>query len=314
MTVTSTETSLPELFSGFETKFVFHDGLTFHCRTKGDGPSLLCLHGYPQTHACWHRLAPKLTDTMTVVVMDLRGYGLSDAPAPTGDAHETYAKRTMAHDCRAVMQALGHSRFAVMGHDRGARVAYRLALDTPEAINQVILLDIIATLDNWERMRWTSALKAYHWPFLAQPAPFPETLISANPVYYLEHTLASWTRDGTLSCFDPGALEHYRAMVRQPERIRAMCEDYRAGATFDREADLADRDVGRKIKAPVLVLWSSDYLNASKGSFDPRVVWREWADDVTGREINSGHFLAEENPDDTAAAIRSFLEDRPLPA
>ncbi len=314
MTSTTTATPLPDLFPGFETKTISHDGLSFHCRIKGSGPPLLCLHGYPQTHACWHRLAPHLVDDMTVVVMDLRGYGLSDAPAPEGTAHETYSKRTMARDCRAVMAALGFDRFTVMGHDRGARVAYRLAFDAPEAVDRVILLDVIATLDNWERMRWTSALKAYHWPFLAQPSPLPETLIGAHPVYYLEHTLASWTRDGTLSCFAPGALDHYRAMMHRPESIRAMCEDYRAGATYDREADLADRDAGRKIKAPVSVLWSSHYLNASKGDFDPRVVWREWAEDVTGREITSGHFLAEENPDDTAAAIREFLAARPLNA
>ena len=202
MTPTGTPTDLPDLFPGFETRFVVHDGLSFHCRIAGSGPALLCLHGYPQTHACWHRLAPQLTDDATVVVMDLRGYGLSDALPPDGDDHATYSKRTMARDCVAVMQALGFDRFTVMGHDRGARVAYRLALDTPEAVDRVILLDIISTLDNWERMRWSSALKAYHWPFLAQPHPLPETLIAADPVYYLEHTLASWTKDGTLFAID----------------------------------------------------------------------------------------------------------------
>jgi haloacetate dehalogenase len=314
MTPTGTPTDLPDLFPGFETRLVAHDGLSFHCRVAGNGPALLCLHGYPQTHACWHRLAPQLTAEATVVVMDLRGYGLSDAPPPDGDDHATYSKRTMARDCVAVMQALGFDRFTVMGHDRGARVAYRLALDTPEVVDRVILLDIISTLDNWERMRWSSALKAYHWPFLAQPHPLPETLIAADPVYYLEHTLASWTKDGTLSAIDAGALEHYRAHMRSPARIRAMCEDYRAGASFDRLADLADRDAGRRIIAPLCVLWSSHYLNASKGDFDPREVWRHWADDVTGREIVSGHFLAEENPDDTAAAIRAFFAERPLAA
>jgi haloacetate dehalogenase len=310
--MTDATTALPELFPGFETRQVSLDGVTIHCRLAGSGPALLCLHGYPQTHACWHRIAPRLTDIATVVVMDLRGYGLSSAPEPASEGHVTYAKRTMATDCVAVMKALGFDRFTVMGHDRGARVAYRLALDTPSAVDRVILLDIIATLDNWERMRWTSALKAYHWPFLAQPHPLPETLIAADPAYYLEHTLASWTATRTLACFDPGALEHYRAMMRDPDRIRAMCEDYRAGATFDRDADLADRDAGRRIAAPLSILWSSDYLNASKGDFDPRTVWRQWADDVWGREVRSGHFLAEENPDDTEAAIRAFFAAHPL--
>lgn len=314
MTQTDDVTSLPELFPGFETRFIEHQGLSFHLRIAGTGPALLCLHGYPQTHACWHRLAPEFIADMTVVAMDLRGYGLSDAPPPDGDDHETYAKRTMARDCVAVMHALGFDRFSVIGHDRGARVAYRLTLDTPAVIDRVILLDIISTLDNWERLRWAGALKSYHWPFLAQPHPMPETLIAARPDYYLEHTLASWTKDKTLSCLDDGALEHYRAHMRAPERIRAMCEDYRAGATYDRLADLADREAGRRITAPLCVLWSSHYLNASKGDFDPREVWRQWADDVTGREIVSGHFLAEENPKDTATAIRAFFAKRPLAA
>ncbi|MGI9477172.1 MAG: alpha/beta fold hydrolase [Hyphomicrobiaceae bacterium] len=301
---------LPELFAGFATHHIDIDGLSFHARVGGSGPPLLCLHGYPQTHACWHRIAPTLAKTNTVVAMDLRGYGQSAAPQSDAD-HITYAKRTMAADGVALMRALGHARFTVMGHDRGGRVAYRMALDTPEAIERVILVDIIATIDNWERMRAGSAIKSYHWPFLAQPEPLPETLIGSDPTYYLDHTLASWTKDRTLAAFDPGALAHYRAAINAPARIHAMCEDYRAGATYDWQADRESREAGARIAAPVHVLWAASYLTPTKGHFDPIEVWRAWADSVTGTEIDSGHFLAEENPSATAAAILDFLAAHP---
>jgi len=218
----------------------------------------------------------------------------------------------MAADAVSLMRHLGFERFTVAGHDRGGRVAYRLALDSPEAVERLILLDILSTLDNWERMRAASALKSYHWAFLAQPHPLPETLINAHPAYYLEHTLASWTKDKTLAAIDSDALIHYRASVSDPARVHAFCEDYRAGATYDWQADRASREAGEKIGVPVHVLWSSHYLNASKGTFDPVETWREWARDVTGTEIDSGHFLAEENPEATATAMLNFLAARPL--
>jgi haloacetate dehalogenase len=205
------------------------------------------------------------------------------------------------------MRALGHVQFTVMGHDRGARVAYRLALDHPELVERLIILDILPTAEVWTRMTWQSAIKSYHWSFLAQPAPLPEMLIAASPAAYIEHTLKSWTRAKSLDCFAPEALAHYRAMLDRPERIHAVCEDYRAGASYDREADEADRRAGRKIACPTLVLWSSDYL--AKGVADPLGVWRGWATDVAGREIQSGHFLAEENPEATLAALLPFLEE-----
>ena len=211
------------------------------------------------------------------------------------------------------MRALGHDRFTVMGHDRGGRVAYRMALDHPQVVERLILVDILATVDNWDRMRANSALKSYHWLFLAQPSPLPETLISANPTYYLEHTLASWTKDKTLNALAPDALAHYRASINNADRIHALCEDYRAGATYDREADILSRDQGQKIEAPTHILWSSHYLNSTKGAFDPVSVWREWADNVTGTEIDSGHFLAEENPDATLATIETFLSEHAGP-
>ncbi|MFT5507683.1 MAG: haloacetate dehalogenase [Hyphomicrobiaceae bacterium] len=304
---------LPDLFPGFETHKIEIDGLTFHARVGGSGPPLLCLHGYPQTHAHWHKVAPKLAETNTVVAMDLRGYGESAAPASDAD-HIAYSKRTMAADGVALMRSLGHERFTVMGHDRGGRVAYRMALDSPDAVARVILLDIIATIENWERMRAGSALKSYHWSFLAQPHPLPETLIGSHPTYYLEHTLASWTKDKTLQSIDAGALAHYRASINDPARIHAMCEDYRAGATYDWQADEASRAAGDRIKVSVHVLWASAYLTATKGRFDPLELWRGWADDVTGTEIDSGHFLAEEKPDETAVAILNFLAAHPVAA
>lgn len=296
--------TLPDLFPGFATERIAHDGLIFYMRIGGAGPPLVCLHGYPQTHACWHRVASRLAERHTVIAMDLRGYGASSAPS--GDAgHQRYSKRAMARDVVAVMAALGHTRFHVLGHDRGARVAYRLALDTPDAIDRLVVLDILPTVDVWDAIRWQSALKSYHWAFLAQPHPMPETLISAAPHLYVDHTLASWTRDKTLAAFDPSALAHYRALLTDPARVHAVCEDYRAGATFDRTLDAADRDAGRTIRAPTLLLWGSDYIG--KGSVDPIIVWRSWAPDVTGTEIVSGHFLVEENPDAVLAAVMPFL-------
>ena len=296
---------LPDLFPGFAEHRVEVDGLAFHARSGGAGPALLCLHGYPQTHACWHRLAPRLAEHFTVVVMDLRGYGASSAPPGDSD-HNHYAKRTMAQDCVAVMRALGHRRFNLMGHDRGARVAYRLALDTPAAVDNLILLDIIPTVEQWDATDADRAIKSYHWQFLAQPNPLPETLIAASPTFYLDQTLASWTADKTLGAIDERALAHYRALFADPARIHALCEDYRAGATVDRRIDAGDRDGGRRIGARTLILWGSDYLG--KGAINPLDVWQHWCDDVSGEMITSGHFLAEENPDDTLAAILRFLD------
>ncbi|HXF55973.1 MAG TPA: alpha/beta hydrolase [Hyphomicrobiaceae bacterium] len=296
-----------DLYPGFAQHWIDTGRVTIYARVGGTGLPLLLLHGYPQTHVCWHKIAPELARRFTLVIPDLRGYGASSAPL--GDAqHEVYSKRAMAEDCIALMRALGHVQFTAVGHDRGARVAYRLALDHPEVLERLVILDILPTAEVWARMTWQSAIKSYHWSFLAQPAPIPETLIAAAPAVYVEHTLKSWTRAKSHDCFAPEALAHYRTMLDRPERIHAVCEDYRAGATCDREADEADRRAKRKIVCPTLVLWSSDYLVASKGAPDPLAVWREWASDVEGREIVSGHFLAEENPEATLAALLQFLD------
>ncbi len=294
-----------DLFPGFATHMVDIDGLHFHVRVGGSGPALLCLHGYPQSHVCWHRLAPLLSPHFQVFAMDLRGYGQSSVPA-SDTAHVQYSKRTMARDGVQVMRKLGHDKFHVMGHDRGGRVAYRLALDTPAAVDRLILLDIVPTIEQWDAMDADRALTTYHWQFLAQPRSLPETLIGSNGDYYLDYTIASWTRDKTLAAIDPDALVHYRALLADPRRIHAVCEDYRAGATYDRKADQADRADNRKIAAKTLVLWGSDYLG--RGNVATLETWQRWCNDVAGQEIVSGHFLAEENPQATAAAILEFLQ------
>ncbi|MGI9426887.1 MAG: alpha/beta fold hydrolase [Hyphomicrobiaceae bacterium] len=296
---------LPDLFPGFATHTITNDGLNIHARVGGSGPALLCLHGYPQTHVCWRRVAPVLAQNFTVVAMDLRGYGTSSAP-PGDSGHTLYAKRAMASDGIALMRALGFDKFHVMGHDRGARVAYRMALDSPKAVDKLILLDIIPTIEQWDAMTARRAISSYHWQFLAQPAPLPETLIEAAPHFYLDWTIKSWTKDRSVAAMGDEAMVHYRALFDDRQRIHALCEDYRAGATFDRQVDALDRDQGRKIAAPTLILWGSDYLG--RGDVAPLEVWQRWCDSVVGQEIVSGHFLAEENPTDTAAAVLEFLE------
>jgi haloacetate dehalogenase len=294
-------TILPDLYPGFATRRIETSGAEIFLRTGGAGPPLLLLHGYPQTHVCWHKIAPDLARVCTLVIPDLRGYGASSAP-PGDDAHETYCKRAMAQDCLEVMRALGHARFIVAGHDRGGRVAYRLALDHPQAVSALVPVDIIPTGEAWSRANAEWAIKTYHWGFLAQPKPLPETLIGNDPVYYLEHTLKSWTKRRDLSAFSAEALVHYRALLQNPASVHAVCEDYRAGATIDRRLDDADRAAGRKIACPTLALYASDYLAAG-----PLDIWRAWCTDVQGAAVDSGHFLAEENPSATLAALLPFL-------
>lgn len=281
------------MFDGFAIQTV--QGI--HLRIGGEGPPVLLLHGYPQTHAMWHRVAPGLVAAgRTVVCPDLRGYGRSHKP-PAGDGYVNYSKRTMAAELVAVMSDLGFDRFALAGHDRGGRVAYRMALDHPERISRLATLDIVPTLDTWESLRGTGTLGAFHWPFLAQPAPLPETLIGADPGYFLRTLCGSWA--GT-------ALEENMELYVEAfdaETVRATCDDYRAGATIDVEIDRADRDAGRRIGCPMLVLWGDP-----SGRRPPLTdVWARWADDVTGHAIACGHFLAEEAPNETLSALRSFL-------
>jgi len=283
------------LFEGFELSFVDTGEATIRVRHGGSGPPLLLLHGHPQTHAMWNLVAPGLAEDFTVVAADLRGYGESSKPPTTSD-HEPYSKRAMARDQVEVMRQLGFARFAVAGHDRGGRCAYRLALDHPERVERLAVLDIVPTGDMWHRVDMEFGLVDWHWFFLAQPAPFPEEVIGSNPEAYYFH--------GDRSRFDPEALEDYLSCVRDPETIHGMCEDYRAGATIDFELDEADRGK-RSIECPVLALWSG---REELGRwFDVVDVWRQWADDVRGRPLDCGHFLAEEAPEKTYEELRSFF-------
>jgi haloacetate dehalogenase len=297
------------MFEGFETRRIATTGCAegIHLRLGGGGggPPLLLLHGYPETGACWHRVAPLLAERRyALVVPDLRGYGQSGKPEP-GERCEAYTKRALARDMLEVMAALGHARFAVAGHDRGARVAHRLALDHPEAVTRVCTMDIVPTLHRFDTLDTPAALGAYHWFFLAQPGGLPERLIAAWPVGFLDHTLASWTAERSLDAFDERALAHYRAAFNTPDRIHAACEDYRAGWGADRIADTEDHEAGRRIGSPLLAIWGTAGFPAKgRTALD---VWREWADDVSGAAIEGGHFLAEESSDATADALLAFF-------
>jgi len=277
-------------------------------RVGGDGPPVLLLHGYPQTHVAWRHVATILAQRFTVVAADLRGYGRSGAPPDDADS-TVYSKRAMAEDMRAAMAALGWDRFHVAGHDRGGRVAYRLALDAPEAVDRLAVLEIVPTAEMWRAFDAAMAIRAYHWTFLAQPAPTPETMILADPSGYLEHTLRSWTLSGTLEPFEDGALEDYRAAFGVPRRVAAFCADYRAGAGVDLSADLADRDAEARIFSPTLLICGRNGFPAQAG--DPSAVWGGWAADFRATFVECGHFPAEEAPAETAAALlRFFSGDR----
>ncbi len=294
---------LVDLFPGFATHWVETSAGRIFARSGGSGPPLLLLHGYPQTHVEWHAVAARLAERFTVVLMDLRGYGWSSVPRSENGA--LFSKRLMADDAVAVMEALGHVRFNLVGHDRGGRVAYRLAFDQPERLERLVTLDIIPTAAMFDGLNGKNALNKYHWLFLAQAAPFPERMIGASALYFLEHTLASWSATKTLAAFDPRALAHYRAAFDEPSRIHATCEDYRAGATLDRDHDEADRAAGNTIAVPMLALWGSAGIPSS--GIAPLDIWRQWARDVDGHAIESGHFVPEENPDALVKALIAFL-------
>ncbi|NIA68813.1 alpha/beta hydrolase [Pelagibius litoralis] len=293
-----------DLFPGFREERCTGADTEIYCRIGGDGPPLVLLHGYPQCHATWHRVAPSLAEHFTCVLPDLRGYGQSGIPGDDPE-HRNYSKRRMAEDIVAVMQGLGHRSFRLAGHDRGARVAYRLAFDHPEAVERLAIIEVVPTQVMWASFSAEMALKAYHWPFLAQPAPLPERLIGSHADDYLDHTLASWTRDRDLAVFDTRALELYRSAFRDPARLHALCEDYRAGATCDRADDEADLAAGRKIAAPLHFIWGQAGFPAKAG--DPLGIWRNWAENVTGSTTDSGHFSPEEDPTGTLAGLLPFL-------
>lgn len=284
------------MFDGFKLEMMDTDEVQIRVRHGGSGPPLLLLHGHPQTHAMWCKIAPRLARDFTVVAPDLRGYGRSAKPPSTPD-HALYSKRAMARDQIALMRRLGFERFCVAGHDRGGRVGYRLALDHPAAVEKLAVLDIIPTAEVWRRADMKFALGYWHWAFLAQPRPFPEKFIAADPAeFYFCHPR---------EIHDPEAMADYLTCIGDPETIRAMCEDYRAGATCDVMADEADRGQ-RRIGCPLLVLWGA--RGAVGKWYDVPAIWRDWADHVHGGEIDSGHFLAEEAPDPTYDALRAFFK------
>jgi len=292
---------LADLYPGFASHWIDTSAGRIFARSGGEGPPLLLLHGYPQTNVMWHRVAPALAARFRLIIADLPGYGWSDAPAADA-AHAPYAKRAMAGAMIEAMEKLGHIRFRLAGHDRGGRVAYRLALDHPGRLDKLAVLDILPTWAMWHRMDARLANRAWHWMFLALPAPFPETLIGKDPRYFFDTRAAAGTKIKNLSAFDPRALAHYHAFFDDPVRIHATCEDYRAGRTSDLAHDEETRAAGGKISCPVLAIWG-----AAGGIPVPLATWREWATDVRGFAIESGHYLAEEAPEATAKALLEFF-------
>ena len=291
------------MIAGFAPRRIATAGADIHLELGGNGPPLLLLHGFPETHQCWHRVAPRLAASFAIVCPDLRGYGASRLTAAETPDHAAFSKRAMAQDMVAVMAALGHERFAVAGHDRGGRVAYRLALDHPARVARLAVLDIVPTLEMFERMNGQSALSSYHWLFLAQPPDLPERLIAGDPDFYLDWAMRSWLGAG--AALAPEAIDDYRRAFRDPAVIHAACEDYRAGATLDCAHDRADRDAGRRIQCPMLALWGA---RRSVGTVvDPAATWRRWADRVEGAPMDCGHFLPEESPAAVAAALAAFF-------
>jgi haloacetate dehalogenase len=292
-----------QLFPGFEHRSVaVAAGIRIAAAISGAGAPLLLLHGHPQTHAIWHRVAPVLAEHHTVVAADLRGYGDSSKPEGAAD-HSNYAKRVMAQDQLAVMRSLGFERFDVLAHDRGARVAHRLAMDHPEAVRRLVLLDIAPTLAMYEQTTEAFARAYWHWFFLIQPAPLPERLIQADPAAYIRDMLGK--RGAGLAPFDPRALAEYQRCVALPGTAHAMCEDYRAAASIDLEHDRVDRAAGRLLQQPLLVLWGEK--GVVHRCFRPLDEWRRVAREVNGEAIPCGHYIAEEAPELLLARVLPFL-------
>jgi haloacetate dehalogenase len=292
------------MFEGFTLERIDADGVRLRVRHRlsAGGPPLLLLHGNPQTHYMWHAVAPRLAERFSVVATDLTGYGESDKPATTPD-HAPYSKRAMARDQVAVMRLLGFERFFVAGHDRGARVAYRMALDHPAQVERLAVLDIVPTWEAYRRADMAFGLSYFHWFFMTQPFDLPERLIGADPAFY-------WHRHTSREPKGPGffaaeALADYLRCFRNPATIHAICEDYRAAASIDMAHDEADRAAGRRIAAPLLALWGAQ--GRLEAWYDVLAIWRDWAADVRGRALDCGHYLPEERPDEIAAAFEDFF-------
>jgi haloacetate dehalogenase len=293
------------MFENFDARTIETGETSIFVRCSGTGPPLLLLHGFPQTHLMWRSVAPSLARDFTVVCADVRGYGQSGCPS--SDAQSLpYSKRAMARDMIAVMEQLGFARFAVAGHDRGGRVAYRMALDHPHATTRLAVLDILPTSTVWERADARLALGYWPWMLLAQPEPLPEKILTSAPEAVVDNALAEWGTSATV--FPPNVRSAYVDALRDPAHAHAICEEYRAAATIDRRHDEEDRARGRRIACPLLALWSVngalDTWYSDAGG--PLALWREWADNVQGRAIDGGHFFPEQAPEATAEALRAF--------
>jgi haloacetate dehalogenase len=291
------------MFTSYTHELRLVNGLNIHCRIGGEGPPLLLLHGHPQTHVIWHKVADQLAENFTVVAADLRGYGDSDKP-PASEASASYSKRIMARDQLMLMQSFGFTQFSVLAHDRGARVAHRLALDHPDAVSRMVLLDIAPTLAMYTQANEEFARAYWHWFFLIRPTPLPETLIEADPENYLRTVMG--TRSAGMGPFTDDAFSEYLRCLKLPGAAIAICEDYRASAGLDLEHDKADIDAGNKLKCPLLALWGE------KGTvgrcFSPLHEWQKVALNVDGNALASGHYIAEEIPELLLEYTLDFLK------
>ena len=292
------------MLEGFATQDIVRDGVRLRVRRAGEGAPLLLLHGHPQSHAMWHRIAPALAKRFTVVLMDLRGYGDSARP-PAGAASAAYSKREMARDALAVMHAQGFTRFQVLAHDRGARVAHRLAADFPEAVQRLMLLDIAPTLAMYQNTSLAFATAYWHWFFLIQPPPLPEALIDSGPVRYLHAVMGK--RHAGMAAFAPEALAAYERCIAIPDSAQAICADYRASAGIDLDHDRADVAGERRISQPLRVLWGEHAVVGQ--CFDVLALWRECATGVSGRSLPCGHYIAEEAPVLLLDEISQFFKE-----
>ena len=287
------------MIEGFEYTTIEVGPTVYRPGVVGDGPPVLLLHGFPETHYCWHRVAPALADGHTVVVCDLKGYGESRS-APGGELGEGYSNRERAAELVELMERLGFERFSVVGHDRGGRVAYRMALDHPDAVERLGVLNLVPTVDQFERMAAGAAVEYWPWFFLAQPPPFAERVISASAEYVLRSILESWP--ASPAAISAEATEEYLGAFSE-ETIPGICAEYRASFHIDRAEDAEDREAGLTIGCPVLVHWGSEEASLS----DSLEVWRRWADSVEGGPLPSGHFIPEEAPSELSASLRDFL-------
>lgn len=290
------------MFTGFEQSMAEVNGTRINYLRGGDGPALLLLHGHPQTHVIWHKVVQRLASQFTVIAADLRGYGDSGKPAGLAD-HSNYSKRTMGQDQIALMAQLGFPQFLLMGHDRGGRVAYRMALDHPAAVRKLVLLDIAPTLAMYEQTSLAFATAYYHWFFLIRPAPFPELLIGSHPEEYLRHTIGG--RSAGLAPFTPQAYAEYLRCLHDPATIHGICEDYRASAGIDLEHERLDLAQGNKIRCATKVLWGAD--GVIEKCFDPLQEWTHLAEQLSGKALACGHYIPEEAPDQLLAEVLPFF-------